>query len=120
MDFPTQKAAVEHCQDLVKRWCAHRQQRNRRRFTRHEVPITGEDKDFVEALFDRHPEHDEKLEEALGRGFSGEFCVAPSEYGSPCLCLLTQTRPLVEFSYRRAIREPDAAEGEKCKTASSQ
>ena len=26
--FPTQKAAAEHCQDLVQRWYAQRKQRN--------------------------------------------------------------------------------------------
>jgi len=102
--FSTQKEAAEHCQDLVQRWASRRQQRNRRSFAQREVAITGEDREFVGELFQRHPEHGEKLADALARGFDGEFCVAPNVYGKPCLCLLTQERPIVEFSYRRAIR----------------
>ncbi len=107
ISFSSKKAAFEHCQGLVQRWASRRQQRNRRSFAQREVAITGEDREFVEGLFQRHPEHGAKLVEAHVRGFNGEFCVARNVYGKPCLCLLTRGRPLVQFSYRRAIRAPE-------------
>lgn len=61
VSFLTKKEATEHCQVLVQRWASRRQQRNRGSFAQREVAIGGEDRDFVAALFERHPEHGEKL-----------------------------------------------------------
>lgn len=88
IDFPSKAAAIQFIQSLVARYD-------------NEEPITGQDGEFVAALFRLHPRHVEKIMTFAAPIL--HFTVSTNIGGSRCFYAVLENGDYQDFSFKKCL-----------------